>query len=144
MNRVWIDYANFLAQNGYKKAVLVLASLLFLKTAAAHSWLARLAQFWEQSPFMHVQIPAPASYFGSVCCWFSPLLPEVFLWVLIIVLLKNQHFQIPIQLGMDGEEPLCGFPTSYYLLLLWRPSFLLALMASVAWQQNKKSRRHAK
>ena len=84
MNRVWIDYANFPAQNVYKKAVLVLAFLLFLKTASAHSWLARVAQFWEHSPFINVQIPASASYFGWVCCWFSPLLPEVFLWVLLL------------------------------------------------------------
>ena len=30
----------------------------------------------------------------------------------IIVLLKNQHFKILIQQGMDDEEPLSGFPTS--------------------------------
>ena len=34
MNRVKIDYANVPTQNGYKKAVLVLVSLLFLKTAS--------------------------------------------------------------------------------------------------------------
>ena len=34
----------------------------------------------------------------SVDAWFSPLLQEVFLWVLrFSFLLKNQHFQIPIQ-----------------------------------------------
>ena len=33
--------------------------------------------------------------------WFSPLLREVFLWVLrFSPLLKNQHFQIPIRSGM--------------------------------------------
>ena len=34
MNCVKIDYANVPTQNGYKKAVLVLVSLLFLKTAS--------------------------------------------------------------------------------------------------------------
>ena len=34
---------------------------------------------------------------GWVCCWFSPLLPEVFLRaVRFSPLLKNQHFQIQI------------------------------------------------
>ena len=37
---------------------------------------------------------------GWVCCWFSSLLREVFLWVLrFSPLLKNQHFQIPIRCG---------------------------------------------
>ena len=33
----------------------------------------------------------------KVCCWFFPLLQEVFLQVLLFSpLFKNQHFQIPI------------------------------------------------
>ena len=40
-------------------------------------------------------------YVGWVCCWFSPLLWEVFLQVIrFSPLLKNQHFQIPIRLGI--------------------------------------------
>ena len=36
---------------------------------------------------------------GWVCCWFSPLLREVFLRVLrFSPLLKNQHFQIPMHI----------------------------------------------
>ena len=36
-----------------------------------------------------------------VCCWFSPLLQDIFLWVLQCAsVLKNQHFQIPIQPGI--------------------------------------------
>ena len=148
MNRVWIDYANFLAQNGYKKAVLVLAFLLFLKTASAHSWLARVAQFWEHSPFINVQIPASASYFGWVCCRFSPLLPEV----------SSEYYycspQKPTFQNSNSTRKGRRRTTlwisyllnviHYLLLLLWRPSFLLAVMAGVPWQQNKKSRRHAK
>ena len=38
------------------------------------------------------------------CCWFSPLLLEVFLRVLwFSPLLKNQHFQIPIRSGTHGH-----------------------------------------
>ena len=43
---------------------------------------ARVAQWWEHSPptnVAQVQIPASTPYYvGWVCCWFSPLLPEVF------------------------------------------------------------------
>ena len=36
-----------------------------------------------------------------LCCWFSPLLREVFLWVLrLYPVLKNKHFQIPIWPGI--------------------------------------------
>ena len=39
-----------------------------------------------------------------ICCWFSPLLREVFLRVLrFSPLLKNQHFQIPIRSGTHGH-----------------------------------------
>ena len=39
-------------------------------------------------------------YVVWVCCWFSPLLRDVFLRVLrFSPLLKNQHFQIPIRSG---------------------------------------------
>ena len=48
-----------------------------------------------------------------VCCWFSPLLREVFLRVLqFSPLLKNQHFQIPIRSGTHGHVS-----TSSYELL---------------------------
>ena len=59
---------------------------------------------WEHSPptnVAQVQIRASKPYVGWVCCWFSPLLREVFLRVLrFSPLLKNQHFQIPIQPGI--------------------------------------------
>ena len=63
-----------------------------------------MAQRWERSPptnVARVQIPASTPYVGWVCCWFSPLLREVFLRVLrFSPLLKNQHFQIPIRPGI--------------------------------------------
>ena len=56
---------------------------------------------------------------GWVCCWFSPLLREVFLRVLrFSPLLKNQHFKILIGARMVDEEPLCGCATSKYLVIL--------------------------
>ena len=40
--------------------------------------------------------PGPGPICGWVCCWFSTLLREVFLWVLwFSLLLKNQQFKIP-------------------------------------------------
>ena len=66
---------------------------------------ARVAQWWEHSPPTSVtraRILASTPYVGWVCCWFSPLLWEVFLRVLqFSPFLKNQHsaehFQIPIR-----------------------------------------------
>ena len=67
---------------------------------------ARVEQ-WEHSPptnVARVQIPTSMPYVGWVCCWFSPLLWEVFLRVLrFSPLLKNQHFQIPIRSGTHGH-----------------------------------------
>ena len=68
---------------------------------------ARVAQWWEHSPptnVARVRILASTPYVGWVCCWFSPLLREVFLWVLqFSPLLKNQHFQNPIRSGTHGH-----------------------------------------
>ena len=50
---------------------------------------------------------------GLVCWWFSPLHREVILWVVqVSLLIKNQHFQIPVRPGMVDEKPLCGCATS--------------------------------
>ena len=68
--------------------------------AKPHFWEAGVAQWWERSPptnVSRVQFPGPASYVGLVCCWFSSLLPEVFMRVLrFSPQLKSQHFQISI------------------------------------------------
>ena len=70
------------------------------------AWGARVAQWWERPPptnVARVQILASTPHVGWVCCWFSPLLREVFLWVVYVrfsPLLKNQHFQIPIRSGI--------------------------------------------
>ena len=61
---------------------------------------ARMARWWEHSiptnvSWVRVLVLTPDV--SWVCCWFSPLLREVFLWVLqFSPLLKNQHFQSPI------------------------------------------------
>ena len=68
---------------------------------------ARLAQWWEHSPptsVTQVRIPAWTPYVGWVCCWFSPLLREVFLRALrFFPLLKNQHFLILTRPGTHGH-----------------------------------------
>ena len=70
-----------------------------------------------------VQIPASMPYVGWVCCWFSPLLWEAFPRELLFsTLLKNQHFQIPIPLGMVDEQSLCiNYLVKYYksLSIIW-------------------------
>jgi len=77
---------------------------------------ARVAQWWEHSPptnVVRVRILASTPYVGWVCCWFSPLLREVFLRVLrFSPLLKNQHFEIPIRSWTHGHVS-----TSSYELL---------------------------
>ena len=75
-----------------------------------------MAQWWERSPptnVARVRILASTPYMGWVCCWFSPLLRDLFLRVLRFTpLLKNQHFQIPIRSGTHGHVS-----TSSYELL---------------------------
>ena len=63
----------------------------------------RMVQWWEDSPptnVAQVRILALMLYVHLVCCWFSPLLREVFPRVLQFShLLKNWHFQIPTRFG---------------------------------------------
>ena len=79
-------------------------------------WERRVAQWWEHSPptnVARVWILASMPYVGWVCCWFCPLIREVFLRVLwFSPLLKNLHFQIPIRSGTHGHVS-----TSSYELL---------------------------
>ena len=62
-------------------------------------------------------------YVGWVCCWFSPLLRQVFLRVLrFSPLLKNQHFQIPaIQPGIRKTKNhfVDVLPPNHYLLFIY-------------------------
>ena len=84
--------------------LLVSLTANFLTNYPASSWFllgAGMAQWWECLPptiVSRVRFPDPASYVGWVCCWFSTLLWEVFLWVLRVTpLFKNQYFQIPVR-----------------------------------------------
>ena len=82
---------------------------------------ARVAQWWERSPptnVARVQLPELTPYVAWVCCWFSPLLREVFLRVLqFSPLLKNQHFQIPIRSGTHEHVYTSSYePNSNYNL----------------------------
>ena len=59
-------------------------------------------------------------FYVWVCCWFSPLLQEVFLQVLrFSCLLKNQHFQIPIQTGIryTKNHHVDVLPANRYLFI---------------------------
>ena len=82
----------------------IVERLLFFSVHKAKLRGALVAQWWEHSPptiVVRVEILASTPYVGWVCCWFSPLLREVFLRVLrFFPLLKNRHFQIPIQPGI--------------------------------------------
>ena len=83
---------------------------------------ARVAQWWEHSPLTNVarvQIPASTAYVGWVCCWFSPLLREVFLGVLrFSPLLKKPTFPNSNSTrNQVNEEPLCGCATCKSLFI---------------------------
>ena len=72
------------------------------------------------------QILALTPYVSWVCCWFSPLIWEVFLRVVrFSPLLKNQPFQIPIQSGTHGHvstssHELLSAPWVKQLQLQWQ------------------------
>ena len=84
-----------------------------------------MAQWWECSPASAYQYGTGSNPGVDAICGLrlllvpSPLLQEVFLRVLrFSPLLKNQHFQIPIRLGIrPDEEPFCECATSKSLLL---------------------------
>ena len=66
------------------------------------------------------QILASTPYVDWVCCWFSPLLWEVFLQVLrFSPLLKNQDFQIPIWSEMHVHISRSSLGTPTVVSSLW-------------------------
>ena len=84
-----------------------------------------MAQWWVLVPptnVVWVQIPASMPYTGWVCCWFSPLLWEVFLRVLwYSPVLENQLFQILIWPGIRQTKKhfVDVLPPSHYLILFY-------------------------
>ena len=65
-------------------------------------WGAKVVQWWERSPpsnVARVRIPASAPYVGWVCCWFSPLIREVFLRAGFLLSLKTNtsKFQFDLE-----------------------------------------------
>ena len=106
---------------------------------------------WEHSPptnVARVQIRASTPYVGWVCCWFSPLLREVFLRVLrFSPLLKNQTFpNFNSTRNQVDEEPLCGCATckSLFIYLFIYSIFILESKPCnfSSWSDHKKCRRH--
>ena len=70
---------------------------------------ARVAQWWEHSCLTNVhvarlQIPASTLYVGVVCCWFSALLREVFLWLLIYLVLATWNGRRCWYIGWGGVK----------------------------------------
>ena len=81
----------------------------FIFTAGMAQWLSIRLPRRPPTNVAQVRFPDSASNVGRVCCWFSSLLREVFLRVLrFSPLLKNQHFQIPIQSGIRGPQ-ICQY-----------------------------------
>ena len=83
-----------------------------------------ITQWWEHSPptdVVRAQIPASTPYVGSVCCWFSPLLREVFLRVLrFSPLLKKPPLPNSNSTRTQvDEEPLCGSATPKIIIYLF-------------------------
>ena len=86
------------------------------------NWGARVTQ-WVDSPRLPIP-PGPGSnpgvdaIKGCVCCLFSPLLREIFLWVLqFSALIKSKRFQIPTRPWTAEEERVCGCATSKLLFI---------------------------
>ena len=82
-----------------------------------------MARWWERSPpindVVRVQIPASTPYVGWVCCWFSPLLREVFL-LGTPVSPSHQKSTLPNSNSTRNrvhEEPLCRCATSKSLFI---------------------------
>ena len=106
---------------------------------------------WEHSPptnVARVQIRASTPYVGWVCCWFSPLLREVFLRVLwFSPLLKNQTFpNFNSTRNQVDEELLCGCATCKSLFIYLFIYFIFILESKPcnfsSWSDHKKCRGH--
>ena len=87
-----------------------------------------MAKWWERSPptnVARVQILALTPYVGWVCCWFSPLLCEVFLRVpQFSPLLKKPTFPNSNSTrNQVGEEPLCGRATPKIIIFFIKKKY---------------------
>ena len=82
-----------------------------------------MAQWWEHSPPTNValvHIPASTPYVGWVCCWFSPLLREVFLRVLQFPISSKTNiykFQFDQESGRR-RTTLCTTSKSLFVIYL--------------------------
>ena len=66
-----------------------------------------------------VQIQASTPYVCWLCCWFSPLLREVFLWVLWFSPNLQQLTNSDSTRDQVDEEPLCGCATCFTISCLY-------------------------
>ena len=85
--------------------------------AGMAQWLSICLPCRSPTNVVRVQFLDLASNVGWVCCWFSSLLQEVFFLRVLRFspLLKNQHFQIPI----DSEKPERDKPIKYVFIYLF-------------------------
>ena len=87
-----------------------------------------MAQWWERSPptnVARVQIPASTPYVGWVCCWFSPLLREVFLRYFGFPLSSKTSNSTGNQ--VDEEQFVDVLPPNHYLFFYLFIYYLLLL-----------------
>ena len=106
---------------------------------------ARVAQWWEHSPptnVARVQIPASTPYVGWVCCWFSPLLREVFLRGLrwFSPLLKTNIFKFQFDLERTDTSS-CEFFLLPFVGKIGIYKFFLQFTILGGWVKKTKIRR---
>ena len=90
------------------------------------------AQWWELTPLTNVdrvQILAWTLHVGWVCCWFSPLLWDVFLQVLCFPLFSKLTFpNSNLTRNQLDEERLSGccylYVVVFIIIFLWDVSFM--------------------
>ena len=103
----WIKIGITKGYSFITKTSFVFGNILYVFIRNFISRGARVAQWWEHSPptyVTRVQTSASKPYAVWVCCWFSPLLREVFLPVIQFPpRFKNQYFQISIRSGRHGQ-----------------------------------------
>ena len=100
-----------------------------------------MARWWERSPptnVARVQIPASTPNVGWVCCWFSPLLREVFLRVLRFPpLLKNQHFHMISQFDQESCRRRTTLWMCYLHIIIYSSIYYYLLEADLLLKEEQ-------
>ena len=85
-----------------------LLQYVFFPCVGSKAWCSGESTHSPPTNMAQDQIPVSTQYVGWVCCWFTPLFCEVFLWLVLrfTPLLINQHFQNRVNC-VTGSEGLC-------------------------------------